>query len=259
MRDYDPTRFKLKWTKAYRNLTSATLLGNFFSSLFTSKTEDLHLDLRLYGCFPNRDAIKDFWSSADGAVARFVRSVSLKNIGTSQYFHLKCCMMRNMMVVENPKKVYKLNKQLINSYRTHNKTIFEENELVPPDVLSYETNELEDRFGMLLLHPENIDIKKLLKEYHSDPATARDTISEEIRESFKTIIVHIHGGGFIASSTGHYELYTRRLSIETGCPIFSIDYRLAPEAKYPHSTHDCIKGYYWALEFCKHVLGVEVE
>jgi len=41
--------------------------------------------------------------------------------------------------------------------------------------------------------------------------------------------------------------------------VFSIDYRLAPLAKYPENIHDCINAYFWILEFCKKVIKVEPE
>lgn len=48
------------------------------------------------------------------------------------------------------------------------------------------------------------------------------------------IILFIHGGGFISTSTAVYQPLLRKINKETGYPIFSIDYRLAP--KYPHPT-----------------------
>ena len=47
--------------------------------------------------------------------------------------------------------------------------------------------------------------------------------------AFENLIVHIHGGGFIAQSSFSHQLYTRRWanSIPNSI-IFSIDYRLAP-------------------------------
>lgn len=42
------------------------------------------------------------------------------------------------------------------------------------------------------------------------------------------IIVHIHGGGFIAMSSFSHSNYLRQWAVDTNVPIFSIDYRLAP-------------------------------
>lgn len=48
----------------------------------------------------------------------------------------------------------------------------------------------------------------------------------------KAIVLFIHGGGFISGSTTMYQPLLRKMSKETGFPIFSVNYRLAPD--YPH-------------------------
>jgi len=40
--------------------------------------------------------------------------------------------------------------------------------------------------------------------------------------------MHIHGGGFISMSSSSHQMYTRAWSNDLDCPVFSIDYRLAP-------------------------------
>ena len=50
----------------------------------------------------------------------------------------------------------------------------------------------------------------------------------------EAIILFIHGGGFISTSTTVYQPMLRKMSKETGYPVFSVDYRLAPD--YPHPT-----------------------
>jgi hormone-sensitive lipase len=47
------------------------------------------------------------------------------------------------------------------------------------------------------------------------------------------LIIHCHGGGFVAQSSRSHEMYLRRWAQALKCPIFSIDYALAPEAPYP--------------------------
>jgi len=51
-------------------------------------------------------------------------------------------------------------------------------------------------------------------------------------------VIYIHGGGFIGGSTGSYRPILRKYAVETGCPIFSFDYRLAPQYKYPTQNSD---------------------
>ena len=54
-----------------------------------------------------------------------------------------------------------------------------------------------------------------------------------------TVILQIHGGGFISGSSASSAKYTRKIANETGFPVFSVDYRLAPNYKYPDGLSDC--------------------
>lgn len=44
----------------------------------------------------------------------------------------------------------------------------------------------------------------------------------------KKLIIHCHGGGFVAQSSKSHELYLREWAVALDIPIFSIDYSLAP-------------------------------
>jgi acetyl esterase/lipase len=79
------------------------------------------------------------------------------------------------------------------------------------------------------------------------------------KEIFKKIIIHIHGGGFMAMSSTYHETYLRFFANETQRPLFSIDYRLAPIAKFPGPLHDCIRGYFWIKQFVEEVIGTTLE
>jgi hormone-sensitive lipase len=48
------------------------------------------------------------------------------------------------------------------------------------------------------------------------------------KKRIDTIIVHIHGGGFIALSSFSSQYYTRKWANALNIPIFSIDYRKPP-------------------------------
>lgn len=81
----------------------------------------------------------------------------------------------------------------------------------------------------------------------------------KLKQYFKNIVIHIHGGGFIAMSSAHHQPYTRLFSTDCEAPVFSIDYRLAPLVKYPYNIQDCITAYVWILNFIKSVVGVVPE
>jgi hypothetical protein len=51
-------------------------------------------------------------------------------------------------------------------------------------------------------------------------------------------IVHIHGGGFVAGVPEMKDVENRLLGLELKCAIYSVDYRLAPEAPHPAPLED---------------------
>ncbi|XP_074543251.1 lipase, hormone-sensitive a isoform X2 [Halichoeres trimaculatus] len=72
------------------------------------------------------------------------------------------------------------------------------------------------------------------------------------------LIVHFHGGGFVAQTSRSHENYLRTWSKELSVPILSVDYSLSPEAPYPRALEECFYAYCWALKNC-HLLGSTAE
>ncbi|XP_027714397.1 hormone-sensitive lipase-like, partial [Vombatus ursinus] len=70
----------------------------------------------------------------------------------------------------------------------------------------------------------------------------------------KSLVIHIHGGGFVAQTSKSHEPYLKSWAQELGVPILSIDYSLAPEAPFPRALEECFYAYCWALKNC-HLLG----
>ena len=63
-----------------------------------------------------------------------------------------------------------------------------------------------------------------------------------------SIIIHIHGGGFITLSPLSHENYTRKIVNKTGIPLISVDYRLSPEYAFPSALDDVYQTYTWLIE-----------
>jgi acetyl esterase len=58
-------------------------------------------------------------------------------------------------------------------------------------------------------------------------------------------IVYFHGGGFVIGSLNSHDGTCRRLCHGAGCTVVSIDYRLAPEHRYPAAVDDCYAAAVW--------------
>ncbi|XP_028715803.1 hormone-sensitive lipase isoform X3 [Peromyscus leucopus] len=66
----------------------------------------------------------------------------------------------------------------------------------------------------------------------------------------RALVVHIHGGGFVAQTSKSHEPYLKNWAQELGVPIISIDYSLAPEAPFPRALEECFFAYCWAVKHC---------
>jgi epsilon-lactone hydrolase len=62
------------------------------------------------------------------------------------------------------------------------------------------------------------------------------------------IILHIHGGGFSIGSAAAYLNLSSSIAKSAGVGLFSIDYRLAPEHRYPAATDDALAAYQGLLD-----------
>src|SRR5271163_1723111 len=54
------------------------------------------------------------------------------------------------------------------------------------------------------------------------------------------VVVFFHGGGFVVCTLDTHDPYCRALATEAGVMVVSVDYRLAPEFKFPAGVEDCL-------------------
>jgi acetyl esterase len=62
------------------------------------------------------------------------------------------------------------------------------------------------------------------------------------------VLVYMHGGGWAIGNYTLVDSIVRALANRSGCAIFSIDYRRAPENKYPAALEDVYSATHWVLE-----------
>jgi acetyl esterase/lipase len=61
-------------------------------------------------------------------------------------------------------------------------------------------------------------------------------------------VLYLHGGGFVAGAPANHRALTWRLAEMIGVPVYAVDYRLAPEHKFPAGLEDCVAAYRGLLE-----------
>lgn len=70
------------------------------------------------------------------------------------------------------------------------------------------------------------------------------------------LTVFFHGGGFVIGSLETHDHVCRDLCAHSGAAVLSVDYRLAPEHKFPAATNDCLYAVRWAARNARS-LGVD--
>jgi acetyl esterase len=66
-------------------------------------------------------------------------------------------------------------------------------------------------------------------------------------ESPTGILVYLHGGGWVVGSLETHDGVCRALARRAGCLVVAVDYRLAPEHRFPAALEDAWAAYEWAL------------
>lgn len=62
------------------------------------------------------------------------------------------------------------------------------------------------------------------------------------------VIVYFHGGGWVVADLNVYDATPRALALGTGAIVVSVDYRHAPEFKFPAAHDDAWTAYEWVVE-----------
>lgn len=62
------------------------------------------------------------------------------------------------------------------------------------------------------------------------------------------IFVFFHGGGWVLGNLNTVDNFARTISYYGNVSVISVDYRLAPEHKFPAGLEDCYAAYKWAAD-----------
>jgi len=72
------------------------------------------------------------------------------------------------------------------------------------------------------------------------------------------VLVYYHGGGWVLGSIDEYDTVARKLAERTSCAVVLVEYRLAPEHRYPAAVDDSYAALEWVGQNVKYIAGREV-
>jgi len=113
------------------------------------------------------------------------------------------------------------------------------------------------------LNAETLQIARSVPPFPALPSPAPQPVSEHIpgsngapdvgvvifdpapKSTNRPAILYIHGGGYIAMSASFFAPELQRMAVDCGCLVVSVDYRLAPETRFPGSLEDNYAALRW--------------
>lgn len=72
------------------------------------------------------------------------------------------------------------------------------------------------------------------------------------------LLVYFHGGGWVVGSVALSDNFCRALANASGCAVLSVEYRLAPEHRYPAAADDAYAATRWAADHAAE-LGIDAD
>ena len=67
------------------------------------------------------------------------------------------------------------------------------------------------------------------------------------RRGLAPALVYLHGGGWVAGGLDTHDGFCRRLTNAAACQVIAVDYRLAPEHRFPAALEDCLTVFRWTV------------
>lgn len=102
-----------------------------------------------------------------------------------------------------------------------------------------------------------IEVAEINESFHRTHIRAK-LYSPSGSKDLLPCIFHIHGGGLLVGGIDEEINRLASISLKLGCKIFDIEYRLAPEFKFPIPLNDC----YYGFQYCSALaesLGINSE
>lgn len=96
---------------------------------------------------------------------------------------------------------------------------------------------------MNALHASGLEIEPV-----ETPSVRGEWIRPKPCESPDRVLLYLHGGGYVSCSPQTHRAITTALARRLQCPVFAVDYRLAPEHPFPAAVDDATASFSWLTQ-----------
>jgi acetyl esterase len=90
----------------------------------------------------------------------------------------------------------------------------------------------------------------------ADKMLVRDYRPKSLPAGKSAALVYLHGGGWVVGSPDTHDNICRLLADRAGIRVFSVDYRMGPEHRFPAAIDDCRAAWDW---LCREAEGLGVD
>jgi len=116
-----------------------------------------------------------------------------------------------------------------------------------PPLYRLQLSAARETYRELTVPPEPPDVVASVRE-RAVPGPDGDVpvrIYEPRTEGTPAPLVFFHGGGWMLGDLDTHDALCRELASESGCLVVAVDYRLAPEHRFPAGLEDCYAATRW--------------
>lgn len=99
---------------------------------------------------------------------------------------------------------------------------------------------MKDNIELYRKVDELTNLNTVSKKYYRD-FKILNTDVRIFNENSKKILIYLHGGGFVSGNLNTHSNLCYKLSKELNVCVISIDYKLAPEYKFPYQINEINK------------------
>ncbi len=110
--------------------------------------------------------------------------------------------------------------------------------IAPDDYLAQRAAYIRERAFWNAIKPELAAVENLSIPGPGGPLACR--LYRPSRETRLPALVYFHGGGWVLGNLDTHDRIMRLLALRSGAAVFGVDYRLAPEHKFPAAWDDAL-------------------